>query len=161
MIIFCDRKLEGRYSSNENGNSTIQVFINHSNINVSLSYSTFFNFLKREDAIRLELKSHPKLLVTETFDSQELCYLSLVTVNIMNIEQQILVRVYCRSSENNSNCVGLDFKKVFGLEIHKQKFTIKETPFLYKKDYLLFELLLKNNNLTRSDLIPIKDLDEL
>ncbi|KAK5578766.1 hypothetical protein RB653_008439 [Dictyostelium firmibasis] len=135
----------------------IESYINSTPLKVVVSTASFYSYINREDAIKLELKSHPLLIVSHDSCNNHLgiAYICLAHVEILGVQQQVLLRV---TSYEKLNMFGNEIRHIFDLKIHAKCFTIKENPQLYKKDYQTFERLLKQNGLTRSDLIPIKDL---
>ncbi|KAM9969652.1 hypothetical protein ACTFIR_001488 [Dictyostelium discoideum] len=138
----------------------IESQINSTPLKVFLSNSSYYSYINREEAIKLELKSHPLLIVSHESCKNQLgiAYICLAIVEILGIQQQLLFRV---TNNEKLNMFGNEIKHVFNLKIHSKHFTIKENPQLYKKGYQTFERLLKQNGLTRNDLISIKDLDNL
>ncbi|KAN0024708.1 hypothetical protein ACTFIV_009117 [Dictyostelium citrinum] len=138
----------------------IESQINSTPLKVVLSNASYYSYINREEAIKLELKSHPLLIVSHDRCNNHsgIAYICLANVEILGIQQQILLRI---TSNEKLNMFGNEIKHVFDLKIHTKHFTIKENPQLYKKDYQTFERLLRQNCITRNDLIPIKDLDNI
>ncbi|KAN0039254.1 hypothetical protein ACTA71_001448 [Dictyostelium dimigraforme] len=136
----------------------IESYINNTPLKIVLSNSLYYSYINREEAIKLELKSHPLLIVSHDSCSNHLgiAYICLANVEILGVQQQVLLRV-----NEEINTFGNEIKRIFDLKIHSKYFTIKENPQLYKRDYQTFERLLKQNGLTRNDLVPIKDLDNI